>query len=275
MSAGIGTTRTFRGLLVSLALTSAACGGGGSTTASVASSTSTSLSSSTTSPATSTSSAPVTTTGQGSATTLAPSTTVGPGAACPSSPLPANVSNVTTAPGSFDGDGQPDVLRAYQAAGVWHLRAELSAGGQVDVTVPNVGTADVVKAVGGFNIDSGAAHEAFASVGAGGYATLVGVWRAGGFCQLTRLTVNGQPATFPVGSSVANRSGLRCVGGTALQILDAKSTDGTQYTGTIANYDMTGNTLVLANTSPPQTLGAGDPNLAPYGAFTCGTLSLS
>jgi hypothetical protein len=275
MSAGIRPTRAPRPFLASLAFTLAACGGGGSTNASVASSTSTSMPSSTTAPATSTSSASATTRGQGTGTTVASSTTVGPGPACPTSPLPANVSNVTTAPGSFDGDGQPDVLRAYQAAGAWHLRAELSAGGQVDVTVPNVATADVVKAVGGFNIDSSAAHEAFATVGAGGYATLVGVWKSGGFCQLTRLTVNGQPSTFPVGSAVANRSGLRCVAGTAIQILDAKSTNGTQYSGTIANYDVSGNTLVLANTSPSQMLAAGDPDLAPYGAFSCGTLSLS
>lgn len=273
MSARTGTTRAFGRVFAGLAVTLAACGGGGSTTASVAS-TSTSVSSSTTAPATATSSAPVTTRGQGTATTPASSTTVGPGAACPASPMPANPSNVTTAAGSFDGDGQSDVLRAYQAAGVWHLRAELSAGGQVDVTVPNVGTTDVVKAVGGFNIDSSAAHEAFATVGAGGYATLVGVWKAGGFCQLTRLTVNGQPSTFPVGASVANRSGLRCVAGTAVQILEAASTNGTQYSGTIANYDVNGNTLVLANTSPPQTLAAG-PDLAPFGAFSCGTLSLS
>jgi len=181
---------------------------------------------------------------------------------------------VTTAAGSFDGDGKPDVLKAYQAAGTWHLRVELSAGGEVDVVVANVAAGDVVKALGGFNIDSGA-DEAFASVGSGGYATLVGIWKGGGFCQLTRLTVNGQPSTFPVGASVRNRSGLRCVGGTALQVLDAQSSDGTQYTGTIANYDVVGNTLVHANTSPPQAHAAGDTGLLPYGAFTCGGLALS
>lgn len=275
MSARGGTTRTLRPVLASLALALAGCGGSGSTSATVASSTSTSMPSSTTVQSTGTSSAPVTTRAQGTGATVASSTTVGPGAACPPSPLPANVSNVTTAAGSFDGDGQPDVLRAYQAGGTWHLRAELSAGGQVDVTVPTVGPSDMVKAVGGFNIDASAAHEAFATVGAGGYATLVGVWKAGGFCQLTRLTVDGQPSTFPVGAAVANRSGLRCVAGTAVQILEARSTNGTQYSGTIANYDVKGNTLVLANTSPPQMLGAGDPDLAAYGAFTCGTLSLS
>ena len=250
-----------------VAVTLAACGGGGSPTASGGTSTST------TAPALTTSSAVATTTGQ-TVTTRAPATTVGPGAACPSSPPPPNVVNVTTAAGSFDGDGRPDVLKAYQAAGTWHLRVELSAGGEVDVTVGNVAAGDAVKALGGFNVDSGV-DEVFASVGSGGYATLVGIWKAGGFCQLTRLTVNGQPSTFPVGASVRNRSGLRCVGGTAVQVLESQSSDGAQYTGTIANYDVVGNTLVLANTSPPQVFAAADPGLRPYGAFTCGSLSLS
>ena len=254
--------------LAALAVTLAACGGNDSPTASGGTSTST------TAPALATTSAvAATTTGQ-TVTTRASATTVGPGAACPSSPLPANIVNVTTAAGSFDGDGRPDVLRAYQAAGTWHLRVEASAGGEIDVAVGNVAAGDAVKALGGFNVDSGV-DEAFASVGSGGYATLVGIWKAGGFCQLTRLTVNGQPSTFPVGASVRNRSGLRCVGGTAVQVLEAQSTDGAQYTGTIANYDVVGSTLVLANTSPPQSLAAADPGLRPYGAFTCGSLSLS
>ena len=255
-----------RGSLAALAVTLAACGGNDSPTASGGTSTST------TAPALTTSSA-ITTTSQ-TVTTRSPGTTVGAGPACPSSPLPANVVNVTTAAGSFDGDGRPDVLKAYQAAGTWHLRVEASAGGEVDVTVGNVAAGDAVKALGGFNVDSGV-DEVFASVGSGGYATLVGIWKAGGFCQLTRLTINGQPSTFPVGASVRNRSGLRCVGGTAVQVLEAQSADGAQYTGTIANYDVVGSALVLANTSPPQALAAADPGLRPYGAFTCGSLSLS
>jgi hypothetical protein len=245
----------------------AACGGSDAPTASGGGSTST------TSPAITTSSAVATTTGP-TVTTRAPATTIGPGAACPSRPLPANIVNVTTAAGSFDGDGRPDVLKAYQAAGTWYLRVEASAGGEVEVAVGNVAAGDAVKALGGFNVDSGV-DEVFASVGSGGYATLVGIWKSGGFCQLTRLTVNGQPATFPVGASVRNRSGLRCVGGTAVQVLETQSTDGSQYTGTIANYDVVGNTLVHANTSPPQVFAAADPGLRPYGAFTCGSLPLS
>ncbi len=248
--------------------------GGNSPTATVAPSTTSTTAAATTATSTVTTAASGVTS-QPATTRAASPPTTGSGAACPSSLLPPNVSNVTTAPGSFDGDGQPDVLKAYQAAGAWHLRIELSAGGEVDVTVPNVGPGDAVKAVGGFNIDAGPADEAFASVGSGGYSTLVGIWKAGESCQLTRLTVRGDPSTFPVGASVANRVGLRCVAGTALQALETGSNNGTQYTGTIANYDLVGTTLVLANTSPPQVVAANDPNLVPYGTFTCGSLKLS
>lgn len=275
MPADISERRTerrwLRPSLTLLAFTMVACGGGGSSTA-------TGVTSPSTTPiGASTSTAPGAATGVPPTTAVVVTTAttrVGPGPACPSSPLPPTAASVTTAAGSFDGDGQPDVLKAYQAAGTWHLRVELSAGGDVDVTVPNVGAGDAVKAVGGFNVDSGV-DEAFASVGSGGATTLVGIWKAGGFCQLTRMTVNGQPSTFPVGATVRNRSGLRCVAGTAVQVLESQSTDGLQYTGTIANYDVAGNTLVLANTSPPQVLAAGDAALSPYGSFTCGNLKLS
>ncbi|MCA1692719.1 MAG: hypothetical protein LC733_11180 [Actinobacteria bacterium] len=89
------------------------------------------------------------------------------------------------------------------------------------------------------------------------------------------VAVNGQPSTFPVGASARNRSGLRCVASTALQALEAQSTDGTQFTGSICNYDVVGNTLVLANTSPPQMFGASDPSGTAYGTLTCGSLKLS
>lgn len=284
MSAGIdaGTRAASRWLGAGLAVISAAmlaCGGGDSSTVTTSGPTTTVAAAEVTSTAPVTVAA-VTTTVARTATTVAapgtqsPSITSGPGAACPSSPLPPNVTNVTTGAGSFDGDGQPDVLRAYQAANVWHLRVELSSGGEVDVTVPNIGTGDAVKAVGGFNIDEGLGDEIFATVGSGSYATLVGLWKGGGFCQLTRVTVNGQPATFPVGASVSSRSGVRCIPGTAFQVLETQSTNGTQYTGTIANYDLVGSALVHANTSPPQVLAASHPDLALYGKLTCGGLVL-
>lgn len=280
MSVGIdGTTGTIcrwiRPCLAVMAAAIVGCGGDDSSTVSGSGPTTTSA------PPEITSTTPVTvgaisTTVAHTATTVAapqsPSATTGPGAACPSSPLPPNLTNVTLGAGSFDGDGQPDVLRAYQAANVWHLRVELSSGGEVDVTVPNIGIGDEVKAVGGFNIDEGTGDEIFATVGSGSYATLVGLWKGGGFCQLTRVTVNGQPATFPVGASVSNRSGVRCIPGTALQVFETQSTNGTHYTGTIANYDLVGNALVHANTSPPQVLAASHPDLGLYGKLTCGGL---
>lgn len=249
---------TFGALLF---VTMAACGGEGTPTATVSTSTPT------TAPAPTSSTAAVVTTTRPATTTPAP--------ACPATPLPASAAALSTAAGSFDADGRPDVLKAYQAGGTWHLRLELTTGGQVDVTVPNVRSAESVVALGGFNVDATAADEAFASVGSGSYTSMVGIWKVVGSCQLTRLTVNGEPSSFPVGASVRNRAGLRCVAGTAVQALQSESSDGIKYTGTITNYDVMGNTLVLANTSPPQVMTDGDPALRAYGALTCGSLKLS
>jgi len=144
----------------------------------------------------------------------------------------------------------------------------------MDVTVANVGAGEAVKAVGGFNIDSDLTDEVFATVGSGAYTTLVGLWKVTG-CQLARLTVKGELATFPVGASALNRVGLRCVAGTAVQALETQgNSSGTVFTGSLGNYDVVGNTLVLANSSPPQVLAATDPDLVPYGRLTCGALSL-
>lgn len=264
--------------LVALGAATPACGAGstsraapGSTTTST---TTTPLSVSSMLSAPSTVAAPVTAApvvrAGGSTTTP----TVAPGPVCPAKPFPPGATDVTMAAGSFDGDGHPDVLMAYRDAGAWHLRAQLSAAGDADVVVPDVGIGDVVKAVGGFNVDADAIDEAFATVGSGAYTSTVGIWKVGGLCQLTRITIGGQPGSFPVGASVRNRTGLRCVAGTAMQTLGAQSSNGTQYTGTVSNYDLVGTTLVLANSSPPQALADTDPGLVPYGRFTCGALML-
>ncbi len=214
-------------------------------------------------------------------TTKAPATTVTTvttvttgGAACPASALPAGATDVTSASGNFDGDGKADTLQAYKVDGAWHLRTQRTAGGNTDAAIPDVAATSAVKALGGYNIDANLTDEAFATVGSGAYTTLVGIWQATG-CKLTRFTVKGEPATFPVGASVMNRVGLRCVSGTAVQGLEAQSnSEGTVFTGSIGNYDVVGTALVLANSSPPQTLTATDPALGPYGALTCGGLKV-
>lgn len=265
-----------------LAATMFACGGDDATTATSDVSTTTSAPAAVTSSVPEVSSVPTTAPAARTAGTTAPvagnsspSTTVGPGAACPISPIPTGATDVTgPALGRFDGDGQTDALMAYKSAGVWYLRAELSSGGNVDVAVPNVGVGDTVRPAGGFDIGGNASDEAFATVGSGAYAKIVGVWNSGGFCQLTRFTVNGQPSEFPVGASVGNRVGLSCVPGTALQAREMQANNtGTQYTGSVKNYDVVGTTLVLG-LNTPQTLGAGDPGLALYSAFACGSLTV-
>jgi hypothetical protein len=148
----------------------------------------------------------------------------------------------------------------------------MTGGDSIDVIVPNVIAGDEVKAIGGFNLDGNILDEALATVGTGAYAAQIGVWTMSGLCQITRTTVNSQPATFPVGQSVQNLAGVRCVNGTALQVLEAQAA-GSVYNTSITNYDLVGTALVASPTSQ-QTLSANDPSIPSYGAFTCGGLPL-
>ncbi|MDQ6726983.1 MAG: hypothetical protein M3066_12575 [Actinomycetota bacterium] len=252
--------KTTVALFVACTASMLACGGGGTTTVGSGATTTT-----TAVPVTTTAAVTTTTRATGATTTVA---------GCAAGALPAGATDVTSAAGNFDGDGKPDTLQAYKTAGVWHLRTQLTAGGNTDAALPEVAATETVKALGGFNIDANLVDEAFATVGSGAYTTLVGIWQAAG-CTLTRLTIKAERATFPVGASVRNRAGLRCVAGTAVQGLEAQSNaDGTVFTGSIGNYDVVGTALVLANSSPPQTFGASDPAGLAYGQLTCGSLKL-
>lgn len=195
--------------------------------------------------------------------------------ACTLAPIGAGATNVTSKPGDFDGNGTPDTLRAYLLGNDWHLRVELSSGGGADAVAAGVPSISGLKAIGGYNIDANLRDEAFAVVGSGAATAIVGLWTFAN-CQLTRVTVNGQPAEFPVGATVQNLSGLSCVQGTALQALKAQlAPSGTTFNVQRMTYDLVGNTLVLANTPPTTAVPAGDPSLAPFGRLTCGALALN
>ena len=196
--------------------------------------------------------------------------------ACPVAPMTTGAALVTSASGDFDGNGIADTLRAYRVVDTWRLRVELAGGGGADVAVAvadGVTGPRGVQALGGFNIDRNRGDEAFATTGGGASTDLVGVWTFAN-CQLTRLTVNGQPSEFPVGASLRNYSGLTCVAGSGLQVLSASSDDALRtFTLQRTDYAASGTALV-AGSSSSSTLPAGDPGLSSASRFTCGTLAL-
>ncbi len=211
--------------------------------------------------------------GKSGAAPQSTSSTATTAVACPpGQPAPAGATDTTTAAGDFDGDGRPDRLSTYRvaSAGTWHVRVELAGGGASEVELP--AAAQGVKAVGGAKLDVGTGDAAFAVVGTGPGVSDLGLFVLQS-CQLTRVTLAGAaPAELPVGSSATARSGVACqIPG--LVVYSATTTDGQAYAASSVSYLLVGTLLDEAHRSTTR-LGASDPTLAPYGAFTCGQLKL-
>lgn len=254
----------------------ASCGGDPKSTATLATgATSTTEAPTTTAPTTT--AAPTSGT---SATTRLTTTTARPAtntATCPLAAMGGGATDVTTKPGDFDGNGVADTLRAYRLATDWHLRVELAGGGSgYDLVVPGIDAVSGLKAVGGFNLGGGPADEAFAVVAGGASMTFVGIFVFTN-CQLIRATELGNVTSYGIGASAQQRSGLRCVAGTALQVLAAQPAPntGAPLTAVRTNFDLVGSSFVQAGAPTQETLGLNDPLLAAFSKFDCGSLSLN
>lgn len=200
------------------------------------------------------------------------STTVVACTAAAASGVPdAGRSALATATGDFDGDGRPDRLLTYRGGdgGPWHVRVELGAGGSDDLTL--AGSPEGVRALGGVHLDVGPGEAALAVVGTGAAGVTVGLFVVQQ-CRLARVSLNGAPAEFAVRSSAAGRDGLVCQP-PGLVAYSATTSDGQTYRGTSVAYLLLGAALDETHRAT-QTLLPGDPDLARYGAFACGTVKL-
>jgi hypothetical protein len=193
-------------------------------------------------------------------------------APCPAGPaLPAGATDLTSGPGEFDGDGRPDRLSTYRAAGggAWRVRVELLAGGSAETELP--ASAEGVKALGGSRLDVGPAEAALAVVGSSAAGANIGLFVLRS-CRLERVTLAGAPAEFPVRATATARNGVACQAA-GLVTYSATTTNGQTYQASTVSYLLAGTLLdeVHRDTSP---LAANDQALAAYGSFTCGTLKL-
>ena len=201
------------------------------------------------------------------------STTPTTAVACPAgSPAPTGLTDSTTAPGDFDGDGKPDKLTTYRvaSAGAWHVRVDLASGGASEVELP--ATATGVKAVGASALDVGTGDAAFVVVNVNNGTPSLGLFVLSS-CKLARATLAGSAlAEFPVQTGAMVRAGVACqVPG--LVVYSATSTDGQTFAASSVSYLLVGTLLDEAHrTMTP--LAANDPTLATFGAFTCGSLKL-
>ncbi|MDQ2826097.1 MAG: hypothetical protein M3Y04_03900, partial [Actinomycetota bacterium] len=176
-----------------------------------------------------------------------------------------------TVGGDYDGDGRADRLQTYRvaAAGPWHLRVELGAGGATETELP--ATADGVRALGGVRLGPGQAQTAVAVVGTDPPGVILGLF-AMASCRMERVTVGGDPGEFPVRTTDTERSGLACQP-PGLIAYKATSTDGRFFQASTIGYLLISSALDEADRSLAP-LAAGDPLLARFGALSCGGLRL-
>ena len=193
-----------------LASVLAACGDdGGGEEAGASTSTSSSTTSST-SAATSTStstSVPDTTTSSASV----PTTTVAPGGCPDEAPIPADATDVQTAPVAYDGDGDgaDDVLSTFRYEGQWWVQVAWASGGTGAVTVDG---ADMgARPLGGHDLDGDGSDEAWVAIAGPASGSIVGVYRQQG-CGLWPVldSGSGQPFQFPVTATIGTFSGASC-----------------------------------------------------------------
>ncbi len=205
-------------------------------------------------------------------TTLPATTTTVP-SACPQAPPPAaDAADATSIGADFDGDGLADVLSTYivPSEARWHVRVEFGAGGSDDVQIVDSNMATPARPIGGHDVDGDGTNEAFVTVGSGASAVLVGLYDVAA-CGLTRITIDADPAVFPVGATIGSVSGLACDVVGDLDRLFAQQVAEDEYEGGFEPFTLTGSVL---------TSGFGDgagfsaAEAAALATLDCGTLAL-
>ena len=158
---------------------------------------------------------------------------------CPGSgaPLPTPVTSLTTATGDFDGNGVDGTLQAYHYAGSWYARI-VTDGGYGAIGMLPTGGAEAARALGGRDLNQDGMDEALLVTGAGAYTELVSIYALaqpiaappGMHCAVRPAQFAGgaADATFPVGASVGNQSGLKCLT-TGVREYQQSTGDGTNY----------------------------------------------
>ena len=198
---------------------------------------------------------------------------------CPAiPPVPANATDVTTAPVDFDGNGTADLLRVYRVGSVWHVRAEIGGLGIDDEVIPGPGPS--MSAVGGATINPGLTEEAWVKVGQGAATDILGIYVFRS-CDLQRVLLRGAgpvggPAEFPVGASATAADSVQCFGNNVgIEVETTTSSDGTNYSGTSQMYtlDLSGPNPVLVPQGPPSNISTPGTSVTNLSDFICDSLT--
>lgn len=166
---------------------------------------------------------------------------------------------------------QPD-----PAVDEWLLTVELAAGGGAQEEIPGDGIASVTI-IGGHDLDGDGADELWVRVGAGAYATILGLYRLDG-CDLERITAGGHPTELPVGSSVGSAIGLECRGTVPEAVLTTyggsrRTDDDHTFDMTTTEYALQEGELVVVR-EDTEIVPADDADFQRYVSFSCDDLTL-
>jgi hypothetical protein len=193
-------------------------------------------------------------------------------AVCGEAPAPpGDALDLTSVTTDLTGDGLDDELATYAVPSEdeWHLRITFGAGGSIDEVIEGSSLVAAARPIGGHDIDGDGRAEAFVTVGSGAATILIGLYVVGD-CGLSRVTLDGFPAVFPVGATVGNTSGLRCEA-PGLSRLFAMQTTEESYVGGSQPYALQGSVLIDGPQLTGELTMAGAAQLA---VFTCGGLVL-
>jgi len=216
---------------------------------------------------TSTSVAPTTTTAAPTTTTTAP-------ACIDSGPVPADATGFESAFADFDADGLPDQLVTYfsPADNRFRIRFLPGVGGSFDVLITDSNSIGAVRPLGGFDVEGDGNLEAFVVVGSGASATLIGLYDVSG-CTISRVTLDGTAASFPVGASIGNISGLACDGDGHIDALFASGVGDGSYEGGFSPHTLLGNVL-QQGFGDGAIFGSFEEATGSAGGFDCAPLTL-
>jgi hypothetical protein len=210
-----------------------------------------------------------------STSTSSPSSTSSTAERCDAIEPPASPQDEQSASADVDGDASPDAITTYRTgtpdAPQWHMLVELTAGGGAETIVQGDGQSPV-NVIGGADIDGNASAEIWAKVAFGASAEIVGLYRFAE-CEVSAVQLNGAPASFPVGGSVGNTSGVECADGKVVA-LSASTSDGETYETTKTSYALADGTLTLSGAETGTVKASDLAAFAPYTAFRCKDLVL-
>jgi len=206
------------------------------------------------------------------------SSTTEPVAPCPTA-AESSSEAYSVASVDVDGDGIADTIATEFKDDGWFLIVEYGRGGTSELGLIDADPGGSVRVLGGADFMADGREDVALVVGGGAYTQSIGFARSRD-CELTRLVFeDSTPATFLVGSSVANFSGILCsfaptsppsVEQYFFSLVDGAA-DEFSFAGSFAPYELNGGVFV-AGPGDETVLSAEE--LQRIGVFDCGDLSL-